>query len=201
MALTSAALADGLGRIGDRLEASADELNALDAKIGDGDLGVTMTRISREMRGVLPDLPDDLGMAFMKCVQSVTKASGSSYATLVATALMSVAKATRGKTELPWGELSPLLGGALEAMRARGKSELGQKTVLDAVEAARAATEGLDEPEAIRVAAAKAVDEALDAFRDKPNLAGRARIWSEKSVGLDDPGMVAFQRMIDGLAG
>jgi hypothetical protein len=39
----------------------------------------------------------------------------------------------------------------------------------------------------------------LDHFRNQPARQGRARIFGEKSVGKDDPGMVAFQRIIEGL--
>lgn len=201
MALTTKTLAAGFAKLGPFMEEAADELNGLDAQIGDGDLGVTMVRITRSISEVLDDLPEDVGMALLKCMQAITKASGSSYATLVASAVMSAAKACKGKTEVPWEETSALLGGAVEALKHRGKAELGDKTVIDAVEAARAATEGLSDPAEILTAAGKAVDQTIEAFRDKPNRVGRARIWAEKSVGLDDPGMVGFRRMIDGLTG
>jgi phosphoenolpyruvate---glycerone phosphotransferase subunit DhaL len=201
MALTTKELAAGLAKLTPFMEDAADELNGLDAQIGDGDLGVTMTRITRSIGEGLDDLPDDVGMAILKCMQAITKVSGSSYATLVASALMSAAKACKGRTEVPWDEVSALLAGAAEALKARGKAELGDKTVIDAVAAASAACEGLDDPAEILAAAGRAADETIEAFRDKPNKVGRARIWAEKSVGLDDPGMVAFKRMIDGLAG
>ncbi|MBT3359677.1 MAG: dihydroxyacetone kinase subunit L [Rhodospirillales bacterium] len=200
MALTSKELAEGFALVAAKMETSGDELNALDAQIGDGDLGVTMIRISRGVSEVLDDLPDDVGMAFMKCVQAITKVSGSSYATLVATALMSAAKACKGRDQVPWSEVSALLNGAAVAMMARGKSELGDKTVIDALDGARAAADGLDDPAEILAAVAAAVDGVIETMRDKPNRVGRARIWAEKSVGLDDPGMIAFRRMIDGLA-
>ena len=200
MALTSKSLAEGLARVAARFEYSADELNALDAKIGDGDLGVTMVRIGRGMTETLDDLPDDVGMALMKCVQTVTKVSGASYATLVATALMSAAKTCKGRSEVPFREMSGLLASAAEAMMSRGKTELGDKTVIDAVDAAAKAIKGLDDGAAIVEAAGVAVDATLNAMREKPNRVGRARIFAEKTVGLDDPGMVAFRRMIDGLS-
>ena len=200
MALTSKELAEGFALVAAKMETSGDELNALDAQIGDGDLGVTMIRISRGVSEVLDDLPDDVGMAFMKCVQAITKVSGSSYATLVATALMSAAKACKGRDQVPWSEVSALLNGAAVAMMARGKSELGDKTVIDALDGARAAADGLDDPAEILAAVAAAVDGVIETMRDKPNRVGRARIWAEESVGLDDPGMIAFRRMIDGLA-
>ena len=201
MALTTAALRHGLERIAAAMEAAADELNTADGQLGDGDLGVTMVRGGRQVMAAAPGLPDDVGMALMQCAQAFTKISGSSYGTLLATGLMSAAKATRGRTDVPWGEVSDLLAGALAAMQARGKAELGNKTVLDALDAARAATAGLDDGQAILAAATEAAQQALDAFRDRPSQIGRARIFADRSVGLDDPGMLAFKRMLDGLGG
>lgn len=201
MALTTVALRQGLERIAAAMEAAADELNSADGQLGDGDLGVTMVRGGRQVMDVAPDLPDDVGTALLQCAQAFTKISGSSYGTLLATGLMSAAKATRGRTDVPWPEVSDLLAGALAAMQARGKAELGNKTVLDALDAARVATAGLDDPAAVLAAATAAAEQALDAFRDKPSQIGRARIFAAKSVGLDDPGMLAFKRMLDGLAG
>jgi dihydroxyacetone kinase-like protein len=71
--------------------------------------------------------------------------------------------------------------------------------VLDALEAVRAATAGIDDPAALIAAADQAVATCLDHLRDQPARQGRARIFGEKSVGKDDPGMVAFQRIIEGL--
>ncbi len=199
MALTTESLKAGLTRIAAAMEAAADELNTADGKLGDGDLGVTMVRGSRLVMEALPDLPDDVGMALMKCAQAFTKTSGSSYGTLLATGLMSAAKATRGRTEVPWGETSALLAGALDAMMLRGKASLGDKTVLDSIAAAREEIGALDESDAIAAAADRGAASALEAFRDQPNKVGRARIFGERSIGLDDPGMLAFKRVVEAL--
>ena len=199
MALTTESLKAGLARIAAAMEAAANELNTADGKLGDGDLGVTMVRGSRLVVEALPDLPADVGMALMKCAQAFTKTSGSSYGTLLATGLMSAAKATKGRTEVPWGEAGALLSGALEAMMLRGKASLGDKTVLDAIDAARAEIGGLDDPAAIAAAADRGVAAALERFRDQPNKVGRARIFGERSIGLDDPGMLAFKRVVEAL--
>ena len=201
MGLTTAVLRDGLARIADGIGRHADELNTLDGQLGDGDLGVTMNRASSGVRDVLDGLPDDLGQAFMACAQAVNKAASSSFGTLTATGLMAVAKATRGKTGIPWAEVPALIRQAREKMMERGRSNLGDKTVLDALEAVATAAEGLDDPAAMLAAADAATCATLDAFRDKPNQIGRARIWAEKSVGLDDPGMVAFKRVLEVLRG
>jgi len=198
-AFTTATLRDALTRVIEKLEACADELNALDAELGDGDLGVTMVRGGRAVLAELPGLPGDLGMALVKCAQAFTKLSGSTYGTLLATGLMRVAKATKGRTEVPWLEVSPLLGDALAAMAQRSGGQLGEKTVLDALEAVRAATQGLDDPAALLAAADRAMAECLERFRNQPARQGRARIFGNKSIGKDDPGMVALQRMIEAL--
>jgi len=199
LTFTTRNLHDALTRISAKMESCADELNALDGQLGDGDLGVTMVRGARAIVAELPNLPDDVGMALLKCAQAFTKLSGSTYGTLLATGLMSAAKATKGRTEVPWSEVSKLLAGALNAMAQRSGGKLGEKTVLDAVESVRAATEGLDEPCALLAAANSAVAASIVHFRDQPARQGRARIFGDKAVGKDDPGMVAFQRIIEGL--
>lgn len=198
-AITTQVLRNALEGVAAKMESCSDELNALDGQLGDGDLGVTMVRGARAVASELPNLPDDVGMALLKCAQAFTKLSGSTYGTLLATGLMSAAKATKGRAEVPWAEVSPLLAGALEAMAKRSGGKLGEKTVLDAVEAVRAATEGKDNPAVQLAAASQAVHACLDRFRSQPARQGRARIFGEKSIGKDDPGMVAFERIIEGL--
>ncbi len=197
--LTTATLRNALTRVAAEMESCSDELNALDAQLGDGDLGVTMVRGARAVAAELPNLPDDVGMALLKCAQAFTKLSGSTYGTLLATGLMSAAKATKGRTEVPWPEVSSLLAGALQAMAQRSGGKLGDKTVLDALEAVRGATEGIGEPAALVTAADRAIRECLERFRPLPARQGRARIFGGKSMGQDDPGMVAFQRIVEGL--
>ncbi|HLY88982.1 MAG TPA: dihydroxyacetone kinase subunit L [Acetobacteraceae bacterium] len=200
MALTTPILADGLKRIATHMETVADDLNALDGQLGDGDLGVTMTRGGRVLVDILPKLPADVGMALMACAQAMTKVSGSSYGTLLATGLLAVAKATRGRTEVPWSETAALLRTALEAMMTRGKASLGDKTVLDALDAAATAAEGKTDPGQMLQAATAAVEATLDRMRNMQAKIGRARIFGERSVGLDDPGMRAFRDILRGLS-
>ncbi len=200
MAITTPILADGLIRIAAHMETVADELNALDGQLGDGDLGVTMTRGGRALVEILPKLPVDVGMALMTCAQAMTKVSGSSYGTLLATGLLAAAKATRGRTEVPWSETAALLRTALEAMMTRGKASLGDTTVLDALDAAATAAEGKSTPSEILRDATAAVEATLDRMRNMQAKIGRARIFGDRSVGLDDPGMRAFRDVLHGLA-
>jgi dihydroxyacetone kinase-like protein len=182
-------------RLRDAMEAEADALNTADGALGDGDLGVTMRRGSRAIAEKAPDLPEDFGMALMACAQAFTKVSASSYGTLLATGLMAAAKETKGRVGIEASELPALLDAARDKMMARGKAELGGKTVLDSLDAiARAMA---DDPSA--ASALKAAKTAQAALRDKPATIGRARIFAAKSVGMDDPGMLAMTSIVRAL--
>ena len=158
-----------------------------------------MLRAAERLKGEAPNLPDDLGMALVKCAQAFTGISASTYGTLLATGLMAAARLTKGRTDVPWSGLSSLLAAALQSMSDRGKGSLGDKTVLDAVEAARRGCEGQEDP-AVMAAAVAAIADAMDELRDRQFRQGRARMFGAKGIGLDDPGMLAFQRIVEGLS-
>lgn len=198
MSIDKAGLLAAIDRIAAAMERDFDELNTADGALGDGDLGVTMTRGMRAILEKKDELPDDLGMALFQCAQSFTKSSGSSYGTLMATGLMSAAKALKGQTSINVDQVSALISGARDKMQERGKAELGGKTVLDALDYVARATDGAADP---AQASAVAVDQALYDFRNKPATIGRARIFGEKSIGMDDPGMLAMQRIVKAAAG
>ncbi len=197
MGITTDDLRTAATRLAAAGEAAQDELNGLDGQLGDGDLGITVATGWREVAN--ETLPDDVGMAFLAASKAFQRVSSSSYGTLTATALMAAAKKTKGRTDVPWSEVPALIAAARDAMMERGKGSLGDKSVLDVLDAVAKAIDGMDDPAAMRAAAVAAADGALTAFRDKPNRLGRARMFAEKSVGMDDPGMRALQRLVAGL--
>lgn len=199
MTLTSADLTAAIHRLVPAMEAAFDALNAADGALGDGDLGVTMKRGSAAMAAL--DLPPDLGQALLACAQAFTRTSGSSYGTLMATGLMAMAKTLRGRTEVDPGEISGLVASARDAMMTRGKAALGGKTVLDSLDAVAHATAGLTDRAALATAAIMAATGAQATFRDRPATVGRARIFAEKSVGMEDPGMIAMTAIVVAVAG
>lgn len=198
--LTTEVLRDAIRRLSAQAERCADELSAIDGTLGDGDLGVTLVRGLRSVAGEAEGLPPDLGAALLQCAKALVSLSGSTYGTLLATGVMSVARAAKGRTEIGRQDAAELLAGALEAMQRRGKAELGDKTVLDAIMATVEALRGAEAPEAMLPAAQKAVRAALDECRYRPARQGRARMFGENSIGKDDPGMVAWLRLLEGLS-
>lgn len=158
----------------------ADELTALDQAIGDGDHGLNMRR---GFEAVLADLdvhaakplPEALKSVGMALVMKVGGASGPLYGTL----FMTLGKALP-ETPVP-GDVAPAFAAAIEAVKARGKSDTGQKTMLDVLVPAQAAlAEGRDP--------AAAAAEAAAATIPMKALRGRASFLGDRSIGHMDPG-------------
>jgi dihydroxyacetone kinase-like protein len=197
--LTTDSLRHAIARNVAALETEAEYLTSLDGQIGDGDLGITLLKAFRELDRIKETLPEDIGAALMQCASAVSRVSSSSFGTLLATCLMTAAKQTKGHTSVAWSELPGYLEKSVDAMILRGKASLGDKTVIDAVSAAAIAGAGKDEPAALLAAVKDGVDGAMREFRDKPNRIGRARIFGERTIGMDDPGMVAFKVMVQAI--
>jgi dihydroxyacetone kinase-like protein len=198
--MTTASIQWALGRLTEKLPASFDELNELDAVVGDGDLGITIARAADGLSAETAKLPDDVGLALLRCAQTVIRTAAGTFGTLWATGLMAAGHETRGLTVVPWTELSRLLDLAGAAIARRSQGQLGDKTVLDAIDAVCHATCGLDSPQALAHAAVRAVSSAIERFRPLPFRQGRARIFGNAAAGRDDPGMIAFLRMVESLA-
>lgn len=194
--ITSAALHEAFARIAAAMVDGAAELNAADGALGDGDLGITVSRGFAEAAAAT--LPADVGMAFMEAAKAMQRVSSSSYGTLLATAAMSAAKATRGRETVSAAEIPALAEGALAAMMARGKGALGDKTVLDVIDAVARAIAAAP-PEAMLDTSVTTARATLEAFKGKPNKLGRARMFGEGSIGLYDPGQLALVRILEAL--
>ena len=181
------------------MHAAAPELNALDGRLGDADLGATLDKCATLMEQALPELPDSLEGIFKRCAQASAKSSGSSFGTLLTVALMTAGKHCAGRESLSTPDVAALLSEVIATLSARGGAALGDKTVLDGLDAIRRALSGAASDAPALALAGAAVRESLDAFRDKPNRMGRARMFADKTIGLDDPGMVALLRMVEAL--
>ncbi|WP_412065778.1 DAK2 domain-containing protein [Rhizobium sp. SYY.PMSO] len=175
------------------------ELNAADAKLGDGDTGGMLKRLADGVARVDLSSTDDLGIAFMNLAMAASTSTGSSLGTLVMTALMTLSKATRAQTTLAAERIPELISDICAAMLARGGATIGDKTVIDGLQAIAKAL-GDAEPSTYLAAAAQSANKALETFRDQPNRIGRARLYGDKSRGLDDPGMLALSKFCSALA-
>lgn len=201
MGLTVTDLRNALTRLQGAMGELEHTLNAADAKLGDGDTGTMLARLVDALAAVDLASETDLGAAFLALAKSGASSTGSSLGTLVVTGLMTAGKATKGRTEVPWQELGAVIIAIRDAAMARGKAALGDKTVIDSLTYLARAIEGSSEAGEVAEQAQAALAQALDDFRDRPCGMGRARMFAQKSIGLDDPGMLAMARLTGAMTG
>jgi phosphoenolpyruvate---glycerone phosphotransferase subunit DhaL len=168
----------------------ADELTTLDQAIGDGDHGLNMKRGFEAVRAdsaTLADkpLPDALRAIGTQLVMKVGGASGPLYGTLFMALGKEIATAP---------DFATAFARAVEAVKARGKSQPGQKTMLDVLVPVQLALQegGPDLLVRLPVVATEAADATVPmlAFR------GRASFLGERSVGHMDPGARSTELMV-----
>lgn len=167
----------------DTIAAHADELTALDQAIGDGDHGANMKRGFEAVRAEADAIAQKpLGEALKaigtKLVMTVGGASGPLFGTL----FMALGKELPAEPDRP--ALVAAFGKAIEAVAARGKSQTGQKTMLDVLAPLHAA---LAEGRTL-AAAADVADAASASTAPMKALRGRASFLGDRSIGHVDPG-------------
>jgi len=180
--------------IADRIIAHVDELTALDAAIGDGDHGHNMRR---GFEAVLQDLDalEAMGLSDLfkaigtKLVMKVGGASGPLYGTL----FLALGKALPDEPSRE--EAAAAFAAAIVAVRARGKSEQGQKTMLDVLIPSCESFSSGSNLAGVKETAAL----AADATAPMRATRGRASFLGERSIGHVDPGARSSSLMIAAL--
>jgi dihydroxyacetone kinase-like protein len=200
MSITVSSVAFAIARANEAMEPLEQVLNDADAKLGDGDTGGMLARVIGKMADVDLSAAADPGSALSQLAKAATLATGSSLGTLFATGLLAAGREAKGRETISSGDLSGLVATARDAMISRGGASLGDKTVLDSLDAIAEALKGAETPEQAASAAAKAAADALDAFRSRPNRIGRARMFGDQTIGIDDPGMLAIRELTAALA-
>ncbi|MDB4119293.1 dihydroxyacetone kinase subunit L [Candidatus Pelagibacter sp.] len=174
---------------------SYDEFNAADGKIGDGDLGITILNGLEEINNNIEKFTDDLSINFMLCSQAFVKKSGSSFGTLIAFSFMNISKNLKGKNTCDNKDIITMIDTAMSTIQERGKTKVGDKTILDTLDFIlrnlKATKDNINYPKVFKLS----TKEALDAFKGKKILIGRARMFEDKTKDLDDPGMLALHKL------
>jgi dihydroxyacetone kinase-like protein len=173
------------------------EFNAADAAIGDGDLGITILNGLEEINNNMPNFKDDLGHNFMFCSQSFVKKSGSSFGTLIAFAFINISKNLKGKTSCNHDDIVNIFETALKTTLERGKTKLGDKTIADTLNIILTKLKETKENINYSKIFKSATEQALEDFKGKKILIGRARMFEDKTKDLDDPGMLALSKLCE----
>ena len=172
---------------------SHNEFNDADGKIGDGDLGVTILNGLEEINTNISNFKEDLGHNFMFCSQAFVKKSGSSFGTLIAFSFMNISKNLKGKTNCNHEDIINIFETALKTIQERGKTKLGDKTIADSLDSIikKLKNNSSNYSELFKIA----TKQALEDFKGKKILIGRARMFEDKTKDLDDPGMFALNKL------
>jgi phosphoenolpyruvate---glycerone phosphotransferase subunit DhaL len=161
----------------------AEELTSLDRAIGDGDHGLNMKRGFEAVLATLPGLADKSLAEMLKAIgMTLVMKVGGASGPLVGTFFMELGKTL--PDEPARADLVAAADKAIAAVMARGRSEAGQKTLLDVLVPVQILFAGGGDAGAIAAEAAHAAD------RTVPMLAtrGRASFLGERSIGHMDPG-------------
>jgi dihydroxyacetone kinase-like protein len=176
-------------------------LTQLDSAIGDADHGTNMARGMRMALSKIDGLPEgDIGNLLktvgMALVSSVGGAGGPLYGTL----FMQMGMALSGKNEVSADDWAAALEAAVKGVQMRGKAELEDKTMIDALIPARdtyksAIGDGASFDEALRRSAA-AAEEGMKATVPLVARKGRASYLGERSAGHQDPGATSSYLLV-----
>lgn len=172
------------------------KLRDLDAAIGDGDLGITISKGFKAMEEVLSTIQTvkiskmlrDIGMAF-------NDAASSTFGSFFAIAFIKASRTVRDKEAIDVQDLNRMFQAAIQGIAEKGKAKLGDKTILDAlIPASEVIQEVAKRNGSIYEAFQKASTASAEGVKKTKELRakmGRARSFGERTQGIQDPGATA----------
>lgn len=187
------------------LHENRDYLTQLDSPIGDADHGINMDRGFKAVTEKLPAMASmDIGSILKTVGTTLVSTVGGASGPLYGTAFLRAGMATSGKLELYEADFVGMLEAALEGIKARGKAQPGEKTMVDALTPALAAAkeaevQNLDLAQMLHHAS-EAAEAGMKATIPLLATKGRASYLGERSIGHQDPGATSSWLMLKTLA-
>ena len=194
--------------VGNLFVEKKEELCEMDARLGDGDLGLTMSKGYAALPFLMKEESEaaggDIGKMLMKAGMKMSSLVPSTMGFLMSTGIMEGGKALKGKSELDAVALADYLVGFAAGVQKRGKCEPGQRTIYDAIlPASVAAKEVADNNgslEDVINAALAAAKNGVEATKNMIPVFGKAAVHAAQCVGVEDQGAVAGYYKILGLS-
>jgi phosphoenolpyruvate---glycerone phosphotransferase subunit DhaL len=194
----------GIERVAKKLLEITDLLNSLDAAMGDGDTGVSVSKGAQGVLELLAASPcgDDLGKWLAGVGMAYNRVAPSTMGALVATALMRAGKEVLGSSSVDNATLAKMLMAASLGVQERGKAKLGDKTLVDALHpAAEAFSAAINSGSSLEAAGQSMLEAARvgrDAATPLKSMIGRAN-WVGGTEGKVDPGTVLVVTVLEAL--
>ncbi len=205
MTITRDDVISWLNECGRVLAENKDYLTQLDSAIGDADHGANMDRGFRAALTKLPTVADkDIGTLFKSVGMTLVSTVGGAGGPLYGTFFMQAGTASANKMELTTGDWAVALEAALNGVVARGKAQLADKTMVDALTPAlnalkQAVNDGLAQGDALRQSAA-AAEQGMKGTIPLVARKGRASYLGERSAGHQDPGATSSYLLLKAAA-
>ena len=183
-----------------------DFLIALDGKVGDSDLGITMSKAFAAAAEAVH--AEDVGVDIAKLLRVagaiMARVAPSTMGTLTATGFLRASKACEGVSEIGTNEVAAFWRAYRDGIAERGKAKVGDKTLLDvldpiAITLETQAASGASMKDAL-AAAAKAAEDALEATKTMVAQHGKAAAFQEKTIGLQDAGATVGMLLITSMS-
>jgi dihydroxyacetone kinase-like protein len=174
----------------------------LDAVVGDGDFGYSIARGFEAILAQIDDIDKSTGNIFLKKIAlTITSKVGGTSGPLWGTAFLRAAAVASDKPSLTWFDAVEMLRAGAGGIKQRGQSDVGDKTLLDALIPATdtLAAELASDPNATAAhlleRAATVAGESADNTKMMLARRGRASYSGERSIGTVDAGAVAIARI------
>jgi len=181
-------------------------LIALDGKVGDSDLGITMSKAFAAAAEAAHTEGEAAGIAKLLRTAGATMArvAPSTMGTLTATGFLRASKACDGIDALGTPEIAAFWRAYRDGIAERGKAKVGDKTLLDVLDPIAVTLEvqaaaGASLTDAL-AAAAKAAEDALEATKTMVAQHGKAAAFQEKTIGLQDAGATVGMLLITSMS-
>lgn len=176
----------------------------LDARMGDGDLGLTMKKGYTAAAEAIAAMDTPfIGKLLLNAGMKMSSAVPSTMGTLMASGLMSAGKVLGDCQELGAAEYVRFLGGFCDGIIKRGHCAPGDRTILDALDAAQqAAAEQMkctDSLEAVANASLLGAEQGVEATKQMRPKFGKAAIFAANAAGTEDQGAVAGKLLISAM--
>lgn len=187
------------------IEEQKDFLTELDNVIGDGDHGINLARGFGEVEKKLSTLEDkDIGGIFKTVGMTLVSTVGGASGPLYGTAFMKAGAKIGAKTEIEMADFLEGLNAAIEGIKTRGRSTLGEKTMLDAMIPSldtmkKSFEEGKATKEILNIGVSAAKD-GVEHSKELVATKGRASYLGDRSIGHQDPGATSYTFILEVIA-
>ena len=194
-------LAARLIHASDEVIGAEQELTDIDAKFGDADHGITMTKIAKAIRGAAESSQGNIKEMLDDVATAVMMLNGGSAVPLWNTWLDGLQEKAPAGDIVNAAELKAMFAKAYDELEEISGAKKGDKTMMDAlIPASEAIAAGEGDEGMLLVLAAEAAEKGAASTKAFVSKYGRAKSYGEKTIGTPDAGAVSMSRFFRGLA-